>query len=158
MANLSFAEKSIASRNSMLTAKVCQVLSSYRRRKHLDPQEAAVLTRAAELLLKILRGSLLIENRPAELDGLSPSPTGLHEYIQALSALPDISKDANLTNVFMAYRKDITALAQGQHLEERALNSLEQFFDSLSERFLDDFKDEPEPSGRLNVPAFALLS
>lgn len=130
---------SATSANAMLTARASKAIGSLIGGREIDNRQQAIIRRAADLLERVVEGSLLIEDK--QISGLAPSHRGLLEYDHALSALRALNLAAQLhgfTNVFVGYRDQLLSLAGGTVLSAGDLDKLKQFVSALSDLFYAD--------------------
>lgn len=145
MADLSFAEISTASRNAMLSAKVCKTLRQFGRKSSLDPRERGILERGAGLLTDVVQGSLLIERKPLEEQGSRADLKAYSHAVSALEMLKLATVDKDVTDVFKHYRADLLALSSGARIPDERLEKLVSFFGLLNEFFFRDVQKVPPP-------------
>lgn len=156
MAKLSFAEVSAASRNALLSAKICKALRQLKRGAALDSQQLAVLTRGADLISGAVQGSLLIERRPLEEHGARADLKAYTLAVSALEALQQVAANRDATDTFKRYRDDLSRLAAGRNLDAQKLEQLLDFFSLLNQFFYKDVQRTPPPV-RME-PALSLMS
>jgi hypothetical protein len=123
--------------NAMLTTKTSKVLSAAIHGHEIAPQQLEVLRRAAQLVSRIVEGSLLIDGR--QVTGFSASHRGLEEYERALSALRVLRLlSSDFTDLFVGYRQSLLSVADRQSVPAEDLIALKRFFGALSEFFYSD--------------------
>ena len=146
---LSFAEVSTASRNAMLSAKVCKTVRRAKRGAPLDTRDQRILSHGADLLSEVVQGSLLIDRKHLEERGFYAN---LQAYRHALSALVQLHREKkdeahqisqDITGVFQTYRTDLASLSQGKKLSETHLERLAEFFQILSGLFFREVQAPP---------------
>lgn len=119
--------------SAMLTAKAYTVLGAASRGRQLNTVQINILGRAAELVKRMVEGSLLVSRRT--VTGFSPSYRGLEEYARALSALRALNRSSEGPEVFVQYRDQLLSVAKGEKLTEQELDDLKLFFSALSNYF-----------------------
>jgi hypothetical protein len=156
MADLSFAEVSVTSRNAMLATKVCKVIRQARKGNQLSRADQGVLVRGADLLTGVVQGSLLIEKRHLEERSHRADLKVYRHAISALELLQQAVTDEDVTSIFQGYRDELVALSKGSGLEEARLSGLDKFFRLLSDFFSKDFQRIPRSSSA--EPVLSLLA
>jgi hypothetical protein len=133
----------------MLTAKACKALGVASRGRDVSDVQAAILRRAAELVGKMVEGSVLVENR--HVSGFAPTHRGLEEYARAMTALRALNRvtsDAKPTDLFLEYRKRLLDAADRKHVPASQLEDLKAFFSALGDYFHSDVvRPVSEPDG-----------
>lgn len=146
MAELSIAERSLASRNAMLSAKVCKAIRSVMKGSELSQREQEILGRGAELLSKIREGSLLIDHQQV---GETYSRADLKAYSHAVSALERFSvfsSDGDFTEIFSRFQQDLEKLSNGRNgLSREDATRLWLFFRELNQMFFRDVNNSSPP-------------
>lgn len=131
-----------ASRLATLTTKVAQILDSLSQRQPTGA-ERAVLERGAELLGKMVSGSLLVSGERTARNGLHPSQSGLHVFGSAVSAARHLNMLADqhpdITEMFIGFREQLLQTA-GQGTVPQHQRILVKFFDALSQMFERDIE------------------
>ena len=146
MAELGIAERSLASRNAMLSAKVCRAIRSVMKNRDLSQREQAILIRGADLLSNIIEGSLLIGGKQAEEIYSRADLRAFSHAVTALEGLSNVSDDADLTKEFSLYREELESLSKtGDGLGRERLDQLWGFFKGLNQLFYRDIQKSSAP-------------
>jgi hypothetical protein len=131
-----------SSRYTVLATNVAKVAKSLQNRD-IAPPERVLMERAAELVAKIIEGSLFVER--ADARGLSNARESLFTVDHAISALKRLTLDPeqakHLTNIFEQYERDLRTLAAGQKIAAPQLNGIRVFFGVLGDLFYQDVAD-----------------
>lgn len=131
-----------SSRYTVLAANVAKVAKNLQQRD-IEPSERQLMTRAADLVGKIIEGSLFLENRDAR--GLSNARESLFTVDHAISALKGLTLDPEyskqLTRIFEDYERDLRLLASGAKIAPIRLTSIRNFFAALGDLFYQDVAD-----------------
>ncbi|HEB85572.1 MAG TPA: hypothetical protein ENI68_00935 [Gammaproteobacteria bacterium] len=121
--------------SAMITAKVAKALRDSERRNAVSEQNRRILAKGDALLTKILSGSLLL-NDTDQIEGISPSESGLSVYSRALTALKRLNDNQihyTLTQHFKQYQSDIRRLIEFGQVDVDALTRLRGFFSALGD-------------------------
>jgi len=131
-----------SSRYAVLATNVAKVAKHLPGRE-IAPPERLLMQRAADLVAKIIAGSLFVEKRDAQ--GLSNARENLFTVDHAISALKQLTLDPDdakhLTRVFEQFERDLRVLAAGNKIDAIHLNSIKEFFAVLGDLFYQDVAD-----------------
>jgi hypothetical protein len=122
--------------NAVLAAEVSRTLhiflSKGEGKKRRDPETEETAKRGAELLERMVQGSIALGYKTKCPSGLTPSTAGLREYGHALSALERIetaSHHQRSGDLLMKYREQLLQVARGKESPSpSALKELYSFF------------------------------
>lgn len=143
MTLLGLSEKGQTFKYVILTTKVVQVLQKFEKNNKLEDREEKILARGAELIEKIIEGSLLVDG--AKFNNLSPIQEGLSAYGYALSTIESLNL-LNKVEGFTDFFKDLLAQLKNIKCEEKEriekISFLKKFFLALGNSFRSDILQE----------------
>jgi hypothetical protein len=135
--------------NAVLTAELSRTLGLLARERpsHIDRSSRQAAREGAELLSRILQGSLALGNRVGASTGLHPSTVGLREFNQAVCALENArlssatEEDAKAAQLIMSFRKRLIEMsAEGKLPRRGILAQLHSFFQALNGLFFAELR------------------
>lgn len=142
-----FSQISSASQNAVLASKLSKVLHRVANGETIDERERSALDRGAELIRRIVVGSLLIEKQEARLAGQPASQADVRMFSKALEAVsePESARSHDWSNLFVEYENAVRQLATSTTVKPNLVAELQSFFESLSELLFADVLETSLP-------------
>lgn len=154
MTNLGFVEQAQVYKVGFIATRMCAILGRIQSGRGFHKKDFATLAEGADLISRIISGSLLVEDKQGE-GGLAPSLEGLAVLGSALSVLRLLGseiEEGGLTDLFMHYHSSLADLSKGGKAKEEDLATLKEFFEVLSRLIMNDIKSE-----NLNLPGNEII-
>lgn len=131
-----------SSRYTVLANNVSIVLATLDQNNITEPQQR-LLERAADLLRKMVQGSMFVERKDAH--ALSNPSENLFTVSHAIHALQAIAKKGEeatpVTETFERFEGDLRRIAQLEVIDAARVESIAKFFSALGSLFYGDIAD-----------------
>src|SRR5262245_58217000 len=131
-----------SSRYTVLANNVSIVLATLDQNNITEPQQR-LLERAADLLRKMVQGSMFVERKDAH--ALSNPSENLFTVSHAIHALQTIAKKGDeatpVTETFERFEGDLRRIAKKEAIEDARVESIAKFFSALGSLFYGDIAD-----------------
>jgi hypothetical protein len=142
-----FSQISSASQSAVLASKLSKVLQRVAIGESIDERERSALARGAELIRRILLGSLLIEKQDARFAGQPASQADVRMFSKALEAISDKegTRPNDWSELFRGYESAVRQIADSTSVNQQVIGDLRAFFESLSELLFADVLETTLP-------------